>query len=306
MKSIKHFLLLSLCVTVAIATLFGSCFTVSAAYPSLEGFGTYEEGIIPPIKSYTTYHNPVPDDFFPNPDFEEGLMYWTNPSAKKPTEVVKLITEGDNTFIQITATEQYDGIESVRFRDDRIQVGDHLVTIYDWRGNAGHDIQVYLRQFDIIEKSRLTAHFKTIVEAEDENGWNTSLCLSQYPVSRAPNDGEIFFGLGAQAFQAPNCQTQIDNIRIGKFNPQTGEVVDLEGELVCKLAPTQKPATNSAPSNQTTVADKSDSQDTPKSEKSEKMSTETLIIIVAVSVAAAVVIAVVIIIIITLKKQSKA
>ena len=219
------------------------------------------------------------------------------------------MTEGDNTFIQIIPTndekEIYEGIESPKFCDERIKEGDHLVTVYDWRGSEKHNIQVYINQRDVPQKSRLTAHFKTVKVAEKEGDWNTSVCLSQYPVNQTPNNSEIFISVGAQAFQDYNCSTQIDNIRIGRLDVKTNDVHDLDGNFLCNLGPVK--------GDKTSEKDKAEKEDTVKTdtkedvkakEKNEKMSTETLIIIIVVSVTAVILIAVVVAAILILKKKS--
>lgn len=308
MKSAKKLLSSMAAVIVAVVIVVASAFS-ALAYPSVEGFGTYEDGIIPPIKSYVGYHNPIPEDTHPNLDFSMGLMYWTNGNAKKPSEAVKLVTEGDNTFIQIIPTNDenqiYEGIESPKFCDERIKAGDRLVTVYDWRGSEKHNIQVYINQRDVPQKSRLTAHFKTVKVAEKEGDWNTSVCLSQYPVNRTLNDAEIYISVGAQAFQDSNCSTQIDNIRIGRLDTKTNDVHDLDGNFLCNLGPVK--------GNKTSEKDKAEKEDTAKEdakqdvttkEKNDKMSTETLIIIIVVSVTAVILIAVILAAVLLLKKKS--
>lgn len=307
MKSIKRYLTIILCFMVMAVIPFTSL--TASAYPSVEGFGTYEDGIIPPIKSYVGYHDPIPEGYHPNLDFSMGLMYWSNVNAKKPSEAVTLVTEGDNTFIQINPTNDenqiYEGIESPKFCDERIKEGDLLVTVYDWRGTQGHNIQVYINQRDVPQKSRLTAHFKTIKEAENENDWNTSVGLNQYPVNQTLNDAEIFINIGAQAFQDANCTTQIDNIRIGRVDVKTNDVYDLDGEFICNLGPVKSEQTASDDTSDTKDTDKTEtaSQAEDKTEK-DKISTETLIIIIAVSVTAVILIAVAVIAVLMLKKKS--
>ena len=296
-------------VIVAIIILVSSAFS-ALAYPSVEGFGTYEDGIIPPIKSYVGYHNPIPEDTHPNLDFSMGLMYWSNGNAKKPSEAVKLVTEGDNTFIQLIPTNDekqiYEGIESPKFCDERIKEGDLLVTVYDWRGSEKHNIQVYINQLGVPQKSRLTAHFKTVKVAEKEGDWNTSVCLNQYPVNQTLNDAEIFINIGAQAFQDYNCSTQIDNIRIGRLDKKTNDVHDLDGNFLCNLGPVKGNKT----SDKNDKAEKEDTvktdtkEDVKAKEKNEKMSTETLIIIIVVSVTAVILIAVISVAVLLLKKKS--
>ena len=141
--------------------------------------------------------------------------------------------------------------------------------------------------------------------AEKEGDWNTSVCLSQYPVNQTPNNSEIFISVGAQAFQDYNCSTQIDNIRIGRLDKKTNDVHDLDGNFLCNLGPVK--------GDKTSEKDKAEKEDTVKTdtkedvkakEKNEKMSTETLIIIIVVSVTAVILIAVVVAAILILKKKS--
>ena len=316
MKNLKKAILMLLCILTCTAIIFCGTFTTGAV-ASIEGYGTYEDGIIPPRSYYTGYHNPVPYEFdtFPNADFQQGLMYWTTSSGKWPTKVVKLMHEGDNTFIQITAEEQYDGIEGVKFVDDRIEVGDTLVTIYDWRGSEKHNIQVYINQFGVTN-GRLTGSgrgSKLIKEAEGANGWNTSVGLSKAPVSEPEDGGQIFLGFGAQAFQDPTCTTQIDNIRIGKVDVKTNDVYDLDGNFVCNLGPVTSEETKDTAKNEDN--DKTDSSkktekvedtDTEKDgNQTQKLDTKDIIMIVVAALAGVAIVVVIIVAVITLKKPKK-
>ena len=239
-----------------------------------------------------------------------GLMYWSNGNAKKPSEAVKLVTEGDNTFIQIIPTNDenqiYEGIESPKFCDERIQAGDLLVTVYDWRGSEKHNIQVYINQRDVPQKSRLTAHFKTVKVAENEGDWNTSVCLNQYPVNQTLNDAEIFISVGAQAFQDSNCSTQIDNIRIGKWDKKTNDIHDLDGNFLCNLGPVKNEGKeeekDTSKDADVSESDKNSKQDNP-SDESDSNSNSNIIIIIAVSATAVIILAIVIAIIFVLKKK---
>lgn len=329
MKKFKHLLLITLCIATCILTVLGTTLSVAAA-PSVEGYGTYEDGIIPNGSYYTGYHNPVPFEFaeFPNADFQKGLMYWTTCNGRKPTDNVTLKTEGTNVFIQIAAKEQYDGIESAKFAEDRIEVGDRLVTIYDWRGSEKHNIQVYINQYGV-DNGRLTGSgsgAKLIKEAEGANGWNTSVGLPKVAVSEPKDGGLIFIGFGVQAFQDPKCTTQVDNVRIGKVDAATNDVYDLNGNFVCNLGPIkgeenkndkdnnkdqtsskdEKPSASEDTENSATENSKKNSRtNADVSENSNTSSTQNIIMIIIAVVAGLAIVAVVVVAVITRKKSKK-
>lgn len=318
MKILKKSALTLLCILTCAAIIVSGVFSVGAA-ASVEGYGTFEEGIIPNGSYYTGYHNPLPFDFdtFPNADFQQGLMYWTTCNGRKPTDNVKLMSEGNNYFIQIAAKEQYDGIEGIKFIDDRIEIGDNLVTIYDWRGAEKHNIQIYINQYGV--NNRLTGSgsgAKLIKAAEGANGWNTSVGLTKSPVKEPDDGGQLYIGFGVQAFQDPTCTTQVDNIRIGKVDLSTNDVHDLDGNFICNLGPVKgqenknsKPASNKTEDKNKTESSKDTenvSANNTANENGENgdKNIKDLIMIIVASLAGVAIIAVIVVAIITLKKPA--
>ena len=215
-----------------------------------EGWGTYEEGLKPgkPAHDYYRYHIPYTDsDRFPNADFEKGLTYWTHCRGRMPNESVKLVKDGENTAIQFTAKEQYDGIFSVPFIDSRVKEGDNLVVVYKWKGtgniqigleqimkNSG-ELDSYVKNFRVSHIG-MTGQMKSLYFSADGSKWNVSMSNLNSPIA-APEgtDKTIYLSLFAQVCTDMTDETIVDDLVIARFNEDTGLVFDLDGNKIYDL-----------------------------------------------------------------------
>lgn len=215
-----------------------------------EDWGTYEDGLKPgkPPHDYYRYQIPYTEtDGFPNADFEQGLKYWTHCRGRIPSESVKLVKDGENTAIQFTAKEEYDGIFSVPFTDSRVKQGDNLVVVYSWKG-TGH-IQIGLEQImknqnepDCYVKVFRVSHIgitgqtKSLYLSADGSKWNVSMSNLNLPIAEPEGtDKNIYLSLFAQICNDMTDETIVDNLIIARYNEQSGLVFDLDGNKLYDL-----------------------------------------------------------------------
>lgn len=246
----KKFLISFISIVAVISLFLGSALSASASKLSLPGWGTEEEGIIPKFVSYPAYHTPWTEtNGFPNADFEKGLLYWSSTDPKeKPAEVVKVLTEENgNKCVQFTATNNYDGIESISFRESRVKAGDELCVVFDWKGEDGN-FQVYCEQIvykdaacDSWDAVFRISHNGDAKRGEIINGgggddWNVGYCKPEKPV-KAYYDANpyYYFRFGVQAFNDPSVNAIVDNVRLGKFSASTNTIYDLDGKVMYDL-----------------------------------------------------------------------
>ena len=74
-----------------------------------------------------------------NLDFSEGFVYWSGRNAGDGKGTVAadsfdLVTDGDNKYISVKETGYVDTMRSALFRVENVEVGDHLVIVYDAKG----------------------------------------------------------------------------------------------------------------------------------------------------------------------------
>ena len=244
----KKLITLFLCIATSISIILSGALSVCAA-PAfvVDGFGTEEDGIIPPISFYTHYHNPYTEtNGFPNADFEKGLMYWTQGRKLKPADLVDIVEEENgNHYLTFTCNNPYEGIDGIRFVDSRVKVGDNLVVVYDWRGEDPN-FQVALVQYmmnadgssgtEVRLSHNGDAKTQNFLFATEENDWNVSFNKVQNPVAEPTRgDSTIYLSYMVQVCSDPTNTSHIDNIRLAIHNETSGILYDLDGKVMYDL-----------------------------------------------------------------------
>lgn len=244
----KRFLVSLICIITAVVMILGCSFGTYAA-PSfvVEGFGTEEEGIIPPISFYPHYHTPYTEtNGFPNADFEKGLMYWSQGRKLNPADVVDIVEEENgNKYLTFTCDAPYQGIDSVRFVDSRVKVGDNLVVVYDWRGEDPN-FQVALVQYmmnadgssgtEVRLSHNGDAKRCDFLFTTEEKGWNVSFNKVQNPVAKpSRGDDTIYLSYMVQVCNDPTNTSHIDNIRLAIYGETANVLYDLDGNVMYDL-----------------------------------------------------------------------
>ena len=230
---------------IVVAALMLSCSLVSLADEDV--YGTYEDGITSGLYQSNTHQVP-PVEGFKNADFKEGLKYWTTTPAKtKASQFVDLLKDEDRNYISLTPTDQWDGITSVRFTDERLEVGMKPVVIYEWRSTTPEAFQVYLvqAQSDAEGKSSSGNEIRLsngasaaipISSAEEEGGWNVSMSLSVKEIQKpSKGDDTIYLFAGVQAYKSTTVKADFANLRLGTYDRAAGKVYDLDGTVMYDL-----------------------------------------------------------------------
>ena len=244
----KKLITLFLCIATSISIILSGALSVCAA-PAfvVDGFGTEEDGIIPPISFYSHYHTPYTEtNGFPNADFEKGLMYWTQGRKLKPADVVDIVEEENgNHYLTFTCNNPYEGIDGIRFVDSRVKVGDNLVVVYDWRGEDPN-FQVALVQYmmnadgssgtEVRLSHNGDAKTQNFLFATEENGWNVSFNKVQNPVAEPTRgDSTIYLSYMVQVCSDPTNTSHIDNIRLAIHSETSNILYDLDGKVMYDL-----------------------------------------------------------------------
>lgn len=230
---------------VVVAALMISCSLVSMADDDV--YGTYEDGITSGVW-YSNTHQVAPVEGFKNADFKEGLKYWTTTTPRtKASEFVDLLKDGDKNYVSLTPSDQWDGIVSVRFTDERLEFGMKPVVIYEWRSTTPEAFQVYLVQAQSnadgssssgneIRLSNGASAAIPISAAEEEGGWNVSMSLSVKDIQKpSKGDDTIYLFAGVQAYKSTTVKADFANLRIGTYNRAEGKVYDLDGTVMYDL-----------------------------------------------------------------------
>lgn len=193
-----------------------------------DAYGTYEEGFFSQKHQFQRV-DPTPQ--LMNADFSEGFRYWSTRSGTKANENAKLITEGDNTFIQLTPGGDYYGLTTALFICDQVKPGQKLVVMYDWRGAM--DFQVYVAQWvDGVEVRMGRQVGKNLYEAQDETEWNVSVSNSEETVQESKEGNEnLYFAIGIEATTIMDIDTCVDNVRLAIMDADGG-YRDLEGNPI--------------------------------------------------------------------------
>lgn len=252
----KKFLISFISILAVVSLMLGSAFSTSADAIKFEfkltqsGWGTEEDGVIARFaNSYPGYHTPWNEaGGHPNLDFEKGLMYWsTTKETLKPSDYVDIVEEENgNHYLTFTATNTYDGIESVPFVESRITADDEICVVFKWRGDDPN-FQVYLNQLrykttdGTSKDSHRVSHNgdakrnEIIVDGED--GWNVAYCKPENDSIKEPYDimPYYIFNIGVQVCNDPTCVAQVDDIRLAKYSQTSNKLFDLDGNLMYDL-----------------------------------------------------------------------
>lgn len=244
----KRVFLTTLAVVVAVTMIFGSTLGISAAGRFDSEYGTEADGIIPTsnyTQDYAGYYESCPGTTgFPNGDFEQGLKYWTTPRTKYlPADTVDIIEENGNHFMRFTTENTYQGIESLRFVDSRVKVGDSLAIMYKWRSDDPN-FQLILQQYKMeppsIGEIKRVSQGKgvTVVEAASDGDWN--ITVTQVESADNPNIGlvqepqneskTIYLSYVIQVCSDPTTVADIDDLQLVIYNKNTGKITDLDGK----------------------------------------------------------------------------
>ena len=226
-----------------------ACLVLSCSLVSLadEVYGTYEDGITAGLHQSNTHRVPHVEGF-KNADFKEGLKYWTTtPPKSKASDFVDLLKEGDKSYVSLTPSDQWDGIVSVRFTDERLEVGMKPIVIYEWRSANPEAFQVYLVQAQSnaegssssgneIRLSNGASASIPISAAKTAEEWNVSMSLSVKDIQKpSKGDDTIYLFAGVQAYKSKTVKADIANLRIGTYNRAEGKVYDLDGTVIYDL-----------------------------------------------------------------------
>lgn len=268
MKNLKNILVALLALIIAVTVIVGSTISVNAINANAQkafeaqGYGSFEEGVIPPFPYYSWYHPSIKDmeDIgHPNLNFEKGLEYWTvggdnntfNAGILKPTTFVELKKEANgNHYISLTPIDGYDGIVTVKFPFNKLKVGDTPGLLYKWRGDS-HAMQVSLEQYydaDLAEEGGKTLRIghngdrgsKNIWTADEDNEdeWNIQLSINLKPVTASTSENStIYYHVICESTQNAEISKglDIDDVQIVIHNDATQKVYDLDGKLLYDL-----------------------------------------------------------------------
>lgn len=244
----KRILTSLICVLTAVCLILGCSFNVLAD----DGWGTEEEGIHAPHNNYVRYYKAYTEtDGCPNADFSQGYRYWTTDYNNKDTksnqvvEASRIEKDGDNTYVVMTPHFQYDNIATVMFTDSRVQVDDKLVVLYDWHNTSGDaSIQVIIYQYILDSNGKCVASHR-ISDASDggitdltiafnDTDWNTSMSRQRQQVkdpTQDGGDGKIYLSFVIESItEFTDHGTKVDNLRLAKYNKESGDVFDLDGK----------------------------------------------------------------------------
>ena len=222
----------------------GTCMSASALGRFDSEWGTESGGItLPPSFKNNLpgfYENCPGTSGFPNADFEQGLKYWMSNTDEKPSNNAEIVEEDGNKFLRLSGDEAYDGIESARFVDSRVKVGDSLAIMYDWRADDP-SFQIVLKQYltepGTIKVQRLSMRTGVnVVEAYTDQEWNTTVTqveTNEFPTSRVlepENETKTIYLSFLLEISNPSTVVDIDNLKLVIYNKTTGKIKDLDGK----------------------------------------------------------------------------
>ena len=326
MKKVFAFIL---SIVVIVSMVMSSSVSATEIWRDDHGFGTFEEGI-PVLFNKNTAHQYIPSDTdgLPNGDFEQGLKYWTGIWQFSPKEAVELVEEDGNHFIRFTPNCTYDGIETIRFVDSRIKVGDTVAIMYDWRSNDPN-FSLYLWQdhhgeipfagddtpMHRISQGRSGTEC-VLVEALDDKEWNRGLTPvksadmpKMVPIVEPINpSGKIYLSVAVQINNDVTTTADIDNIQIVHYSQDTGIVKDLNGKFLYNVNEIKTEVEDEISTDQFEDINFDDKNqelktNTTKKETVKKDSAGSITLWVIIGVAVIVAAAVVVIIVVSKKKK---
>lgn len=239
MKNVKRILSSVIVMIMAISIASNTMFASAADY------GTYQDGLKAAHHNYNLYATRVEGNH-PNLDFEKGLEYWTTNDANvKPSEYAEIKKEENgNTYVTITAKQNYDCISAIKFTDPRIKVGDQLSIMIKWRG-ADKNFQPVLVQIKDNAQGKYVEYVRLadngIVEQlkypESEKDWGIILCtgLKSKVVEADKGDPTLLFGINLEVFGDLTISIDMDDVQIVKYNLANRKVISLDGKELYDL-----------------------------------------------------------------------
>ena len=199
--------------------------------------GTKEEGIIL-SDGLSIWSIPIQSGLN-NYNFSDGLKAWASINDKKPSEVISVVVDGENSYISSKKPEIIDGVPTIsgtnglmtpQFTCENIIPGQAAVVVFDWSGSK--DFNIKLEQYDTLGLSLVSSGFgKTIYTAQNDQEWNTTATVPIHPV-RISVDGyeKVVFILKIEIYNQ-EADIKIDNIRIGYSN-SNGIIYDINGNEI--------------------------------------------------------------------------
>lgn len=239
MKNLKRILSSVIVMIMAISIASNTMFASAADY------GTYQDGLKAAYHNYNLYATRVEGNH-PNLDFEKGLEYWTTNDANvKPSEYAEIKKEENgNTYVTITAKQNYDCISAIKFTDPRIKVGDQLSIMIKWRG-ADKNFQPVLVQIKdnaqgkYVEYVRLADNglVEQLKYPESEKDWGIILCtgLKSKVVEADKGDPTLLFGISLEVYGDLTISIDMDDVQIVKYNLANRKVISLDGKELYDL-----------------------------------------------------------------------
>ena len=240
----KKIMLISFVFLIIVSIMTVTCMPASALGRFDSEWGTESDGItLPPtfrINLPGFYESCPGTSGFPNADFEQGLKYWMSNTDEKPSNNAKIVEENGNKFLRLSGDEAFDGIESARFVDSRVKVGDSLAIMYDWRADDP-SFQIVLKQYltepGTIKLQRLSMRTGVnVVEAYTDQEWNTTVTqveTNEFPTSRVlepENEAKAIYLSFLLEISNPSTVVDIDNLKLVIYNKTTGKIKDLDGK----------------------------------------------------------------------------
>ena len=187
-------------------------------------FGTKEDGM--EWNGNAWLYPEIPgEDGFPNFDFSQGLRYWglkTDGCGTHPSEIAEVSEDG---VIKFSFDRENGGLQSAKFRDDRLQPGDKVTLIYDIRGEANVSIRIN----QVIQGGWLSGPPDWLVIGEEATDWST--CYSN-PAWAAPGavqqnpDGNYVYQVILECSDPGPVEFEIRNLRMAKY--VDGKFYDLD------------------------------------------------------------------------------
>ena len=239
-------------ILVAIVIAAGCAF---ASFADEVDYGTFEKGFISSDNNTSgwNFYKYTPTEKFMNGNFEEGFKYWTSNSFEKdtkriywPNETFELQEDAGNHYIKLTATNEWQGIVSPRFKVEGVQPGQMLVPIYDWKGEP--TFQIVLQQWIMnadgkggVEQRIALGNNKIIKEAASDSEWNTQFSYKITPREDGtvgvvqPEEGKdptLYFTMLIQASTDPKADVSLDNFRLGIYRDKENKIYDVDGKTV--------------------------------------------------------------------------
>lgn len=203
--------------------------------------GTEENGI-PTKNGGNDVNNFGPTKGLQNGDFQKGLKYWGDTVAGDEVKTVKLMNEGENKYIKLTPSGDWQGVKTPQFEipADKLTVGDKLVVVFDYKGTniSAGDFQVKLIQrfCDAPGNAAMltqSGNDMVVQPATADNPWATGYAASKNALVKRLDTGEGYDGDGYVFQMEVICATNhdidlsLDNFRLAKL--VDGALYDLDG-----------------------------------------------------------------------------